>query len=376
MTNSPATPRLSTYLLAGLGVLAMGAFGLMLWDIREALLIFFSALLLAIFFHGLANTVHRLIGWRYLWSLIAVLTLIIGVLTLTGLIIGPGIADQASQLATQLPQAYNQALDQLRATSWGAHAWQLLQQGVTGAASNVQGLFVTLAGGTFHGCSAAIFAIIIGLFLAAQPDLYRETFLLLIPRAHRERCGDIMHQIGQTLWRWLLGQLVTMTSVGVLIGIGLTILHVPLPGTLGILAGLLAFIPSLGPIISVIPALLLGLSISPATGLGVVITYLVVQLLESNVITPIVQQRAVELPPALILSAELVAGLLFGVAGLMLATPMVAAAIVLVRTLYVEDTLGENLAGRGSVAEQHPVEDSSEKQNLRRVKNPDQNNDK
>jgi predicted PurR-regulated permease PerM len=138
-----------------------------------------------------------------------------------------------------------------------------------------------------------------------------------------------------------MGQLVTMATMGVFIGTGLALLSVPLAGTLGLIAAVLSFIPSLGMIIAVIPAIMLGLTISPSMGLWVALLYLGVQLVEANVVTPLVQRKAISLPPAFVLGSELLMGLLLGGAGLAFATPLVAAGLVLVNMLYIQDVLGE-----------------------------------
>jgi len=138
-----------------------------------------------------------------------------------------------------------------------------------------------------------------------------------------------------------MGQLTTMASVGMFIGIGLTILGVPLSGTLGLIAAILSFIPSLGPLISVIPAIMLALTVSPRMGVWVCLLYLGVQILEANVITPLVQRKAISLPPAFVLGSELIMGLLLGGAGLAFATPLCAVGLVLVNMLYIQDILGE-----------------------------------
>jgi predicted PurR-regulated permease PerM len=182
---------------------------------------------------------------------------------------------------------------------------------------------------------------VIGIFLAFQPELYRTGFLNLFPKARRKRLGEVLDELGFTLWWWLMGQLVTMASVGIFIGIGLAILGVPLAGTLGLIAAILSFIPSLGPLISVIPAIMLGLTMSSMMGLWVCLLYLGVQILEANVITPLVQRRAISLPPAFVLGSELLMGLLLGGAGLAFATPLVAVILVLVNMLYIQDVLGE-----------------------------------
>ena len=195
------------------------------------------------------------------------------------------------------------------------------------------------AGLGLHGLGGLIFALVIGIFLAADPALYRTGFLNLFPRAKQDRMEEVLDELGFTLWWWLLAQLATMASVGLLIGIGLALLGVPLSGTLGLIAAILSFIPSLGPFISVIPAILLGATISPIMVLWVVLLYGGVQTLEANLLTPLIQQRAISLPPALILGAELIMGLLLGGAGLMFATPLAAVALVLVNMLYIQDVL-------------------------------------
>ncbi len=163
---------------------------------------------------------------------------------------------------------------------------------------------------TIHGFGGLVFAVVIAIFLAFQPDLYRTGFLNLFPNSRRKRLGEVLDELGFTLWWWLMGQLVTMASVGIFIGIGLAILGVPLAGTLGLIAAILSFIPSLGPLISVIPAVMLGLTMSPMMAVWVCLLYLGVQLLEANVITPLVQRKAISLPPAFVLGSELLMGII------------------------------------------------------------------
>jgi predicted PurR-regulated permease PerM len=206
--------------------------------------------------------------------------------------------------------------------------------------SNWQGV-LKFAGVTIHGLGGLIFAVVIGIFLAFQPDLYRNGLLNLFPKTRRKRIGEVLDEVGFTLWWWLMGQLITMASVGIFIGIGLAFLGVPLAGTLGLIAAILSFIPSLGPFISVIPAIILGLTISPMMGVWVCLLYLGVQILEANVITPLVQKKAISLPPAFVLGSELLMGLLLGGAGLAFATPLVAVILVLVNMLYIQDALHE-----------------------------------
>jgi predicted PurR-regulated permease PerM len=223
----------------------------------------------------------------------------------------------------------------------GKHLYTAGQRALQSSSNSNWGSAMKFAGLTIHGLGGFLFALVIGVFLAFEPQLYRTGFLSIFPKARRARIGEVLDELGFTLWWWLMGQLVTMATMGLMIGIGLTILGVPLSGTLGLMAALLSFIPSLGIIIAVMPAIMLGLTISPAMGLWVALLYLGVQVVEANVITPLVQRKAIALPPAFVLGSELLMGLLLGGAGLAFATPLVGVGLVLVNMLYIQDVLGE-----------------------------------
>jgi predicted PurR-regulated permease PerM len=271
------------------------------------------------------------------FALIGLLLLIV----LAGLIVGPAIADQSTNLSDALPKAYHQLLDQVKASQWGGHLYTAAQRAMDASKDSNWQSAMKFAGLTIHGLGGLVFAVVIGVFLAFEPELYRAGFLKLFPKARRKRLGEVLDELGFTLWWWLMGQLVTMATMGIFIGGGLAILGVPLAGTLGLIAAVLSFIPSLGMIIAVAPAILLGLTISPSMGLWVALLYLGVQIVEANVITPLVQRKAISLPPAFVLGSELLMGLLLGGAGLAFATPLVGVVLVLVNMLYIQDVLGE-----------------------------------
>ncbi len=136
-----------------------------------------------------------------------------------------------------------------------------------------------------------------------------------------------------------------MTVVGILTWAGLMILGIPLAFTLAVIAGLLSFVPNIGPILSALPAVLVGLSVSPIMAVYVIGVYVLVQTVESYLITPFIQQRAVAMPPALLLIVQLIMGVWVGVIGIFLATPLTVALMVAVRMLYIEDVLGDTDAG-------------------------------
>ena len=345
-------PAVQRGLKIGLGGAAIVAGVVLFCYVAQVLLVFFFALFLANFFSGLARYLQKNSHFSYRGSLAFVLLGLFSVIGIAGMIIGPAVADQSARLSDELPKAFYQLVGEIQTLPGGSHLIAAGQQALNASKDGSFQSALKFAGVGLHGFGGLIFAIVIGIFFAADPDLYRNGFLALFPRNRRERMRAVLDELSFTLWWWFVAQLMTMASVGILVGIGLTILGVPLSGTLGLIAALLSFIPSLGPFISVIPAVMLGLTISPSMGLWVCLLYLGVQTLESNVITPVIQQRAISLPAALILGSELLMGLLLGGAGLAFATPLAAVALVLVNMLYIEDVLHEraNLPSRQRAA--------------------------
>jgi predicted PurR-regulated permease PerM len=325
----------------GLGIVAILAAAIVVWYSSQVLLLFFAAVFLAVFFSGLGRFLERHTRFGYQACVAFALIGLLQLLVLAGLLIGPAVADQSAYLSDALPKAYHQLLAQVQSTNLGKHLYQAGQRALQASSNSNWESTMKFAGLTFHGLGGLIFAVVIGIFLAFEPELYRRGFLNLFPKTRRKRMGEVLDELGFTLWWWLMGQLVTMATLGIFIGTGLALLGVPLAGTLGLIAAVLSFIPSLGMIIAVIPAIMLGLAISPAMGLWVALLYLGVQIVEANVITPLVQRKAIALPPAFVLGSELLMGLLLGGAGLAFATPLVAVVLVLVNMLYIQDVLGD-----------------------------------
>ena len=326
----------------GLGITGIVSGAILLCYTAQVLLVFFAAIFLAVFFSGAGRYLEKHTRFSYPFCVACTLIGLFQLIVLAGLLVGPSIADQSTNLSDALPKAYHQLLDQIKASPWGAHALAGLQRAMDASKDSNWQSTLKFAGLTMHGFGGLVFAVVIGIFLAFQPDLYRVGLLNLFPARHRKRVEAVLDELGFTLWWWLMGQLVTMATVGIFIGIGLACLGVPLAGTLGLIAAILSFIPSVGPLISVIPAVMLGLIISPTMGLWVCLLYLGVQILEANVITPLVQRKAISLPPAFVLGSELLMGLLLGGAGLAFATPLAAVVLVLVNMLYIQDYLGEH----------------------------------
>ncbi len=328
----------------GVGVLALA---LLAWYAVNVLLLVFAGILFGVLLRGMTRALSGRTGLGRGWSLaIVTLTIVTG---LTGWLLAGRIAAQSSALAESLPRAVEQLTVRLRSSGWGERVlaempspdkWGELLSGrgasvlgrITGAASGVLGALVNFA-----------VIVSIGLYLAAEPRTYKRGIMHLVPPSGRAPTREVLDELDTTLGRWLIGRLVLMSANGCLTAIGLWLLGVPLALTLGILTGVLNFIPNFGPLIAGVPAVLIALLVSPQVALYTALLYLVIQILDGYVLTPLVDKRSVELPPVLTISAQVLLGVLIGGIGIVLASPLVASLIVIVRMLYVEDTLGDEV---------------------------------
>ncbi len=206
--------------------------------------------------------------------------------------------------------------------------------------SRITTIFSTTVGGAL----SLIAILFTGLYLAFDPTLYRRGVLRLAPLGMRRRAAEILDALETTLRGWLVSQSFSMTIVGLATTFGLWLLGIPLALALGLIAFLFTFVPYVGPIVAAVPAILVALTISPTQAMYVGLLYLGVQMVEGNLLTPLIQQRMIRLPPALTLAAQMLMGVLLGTVGVVLATPIAACCLVLAQKLYVEDTLGDSMA--------------------------------
>lgn len=202
-----------------------------------------------------------------------------------------------------------------------------------GAVGNVLFPFVS---GTVAVIGGIIFLLFMAMYLAADPRLYRKGFEHLIPPRSRPRAREVLDELTDVLRQWLLARLLAMVLVGIITGTALALLKVPAAAALGVIAGLLEFIPFVGPIVSAVPAIGMALIVSPTKAFYVVILFLIVQQLEGNLITPLLMKNRLDVPPAVTIFAVSALGILFGILGMLVAEPLSAAAIVLARRLYVD----------------------------------------
>ena len=272
-----------------------------------------------------------------------VLLLVAGVVGLSWLF-GRQIAQELQGLEERLPRAVEEVRGWVERQPGGAFVLERVS-GFTNGGSSLEGLqrVVAISAATVGHAVMMFFG---GIFIASNPSLYLDGLVRLFPVGFRPKLRNALVESGEALRKWLLGQLVSMTCVGVLTGIGLWIVGGPLPLVLGIIAGLLNFIPILGPVIATGPGVLVALTDSPRTAAYAGLVYLIVQQLEGHAITPMAQRWAVKLPPAYGLVAVLSFALLFGFFGVLFGIPLAVVVMYLVRNLYVENALENNTPRR------------------------------
>ena len=311
----------------------------------DVILLLFGAILLATFLHGLANIVRRYSRLSEGLSVLLVSALLIAVLALSVWLLAPSVAEQIRHLRAELPQSAQKVSQFLSNYSWGRLILEQLPSNAEMIEMVNNSSFLSRVG-NFFSSTITIFTnialmILLSIYLASEPKTYLKGFTKLFPQARRKRVREILYEIGETLSWWLIGKGASMLFIGVLTWIGLSIIGVPLALTLGLIAGLLSFVPNFGPILSAVPAILLAFIDSPTSALYVLVLFVGVQLIESNLVTPMIERQTVELPPVLTIVSQLALAVLFGAVGLILATPILAVVMVLVQTLYIQDVLGD-----------------------------------
>lgn len=327
---------------AALGLAAIAALA---WIVRDVLLLVFGGLLLAVVLSSLASAVVRWsgMGWRAAVASSVVLILLAAAALFAW--VGAELAQQAADLGDQLPRAVEAVRHWLSDVPLGSRLleqWHRLrsQELPLGRVASGAALGAGMLGNL-------LLALLLAVFIAGEPGLYRTGAVRLLPLRHRAAVGQALDACGTALRGWLKGQGLSMLFVGVATGAGLWLLDVPLALLLGVLAGILDFVPFIGPIVSGLIAVLLAFAQGPQTALYVALLALAIQQVEGNIMIPLLQKWAVRLPPALALVGVVIAASLFGWPGILLATPLMVIAMVLVRELYVERALEQRaLAAR------------------------------
>ncbi|HEX6071145.1 MAG TPA: AI-2E family transporter [Longimicrobiaceae bacterium] len=320
-------------------VLMLGMAALFLWKffwmVYSALFVGLIAVLIAMILHAPAQYLTRWMPFRvsFALSVITFLAAVAGLLTR----LVPQLLSQVSQLAAQLPAAITYLMGWLEERTDAAQNPELANA-INEQVGDFVGRFVPLAFNLISLFVGSFAIITLAVFLAAQPDVYRNLILKLASPTNRERAARIYDEAGRSLRNWVLGKAFTMAMTGVFIWLGLTLFGVPGALALGALAALLEFIPTFGPTIAAVPAVIAAFLVSPMTALWVALYFFAFQQLQTAVTVPLVERRAVDIPPAALLIWQLMLAVGFGILGLFVATPLLAVISVAARILYFEPT--------------------------------------
>ena len=330
---------------------AVAAMWFLAWQLLWVLSLGFLAVLIAVLLRTGAEWIGLLLGGRTGAGLaifcVALLLVTAGAVWL----LAPQVGGEVSRIKEMVPASTEGA----RKLAADAGLPQVLIDEIQVPSAERLMVLASRAGGMLYGTigvlATAVIVFFLGLYLAAEPGMYRRGVLHLVPPRNRDRADGAMLAVGQTLRWWIIGQLCSMSVIGAMTFAGLWLLGVPLAFTCALLTMLLTFIPNFGPILSIIPPVLLALSVpdaGPAKAGWVVALYVAVQAFESYLITPLIQKKAVRMPPALLIISQVLMGVLLGAIGVALAAPLVAASMVLARELYIEPVLHEEVEGIGA----------------------------
>jgi predicted PurR-regulated permease PerM len=315
---------------------------LVIWFAGKIFLITFGGVLLAVFLYSLAQWISRVTPLSYGWSLAVVVVVFVVSMGMVFGLIGSRLINQANEFVQAVPRSLKQIRDYMSEYQFGQ--WVLEHSPEWGkaiASGGIPSRITDFASAIVDFVLTMVIILFVGLYCAVEPDTYTNGLLRLVPIDRRSRAQEVLSALGYNLRWWILGQIFAMICVGLITGIGLWIAGAPLALSLALLAAILEIIPSVGPVLWVVPAALVALTGGTTQVIHVLIIYGVTHAIESYVLIPLVQRRVVSLPPALSILAVVLLGLLAGVLGLVVAAPLALVAMLLVKMLYVEDRLGD-----------------------------------
>lgn len=372
-------------------VLAMYLVLKLLWFAHALFLTLFLGILFGIAVSAGVDRLQRFRIPRGLGAAMVVLTFF-GILGGMGAWMAPTLRDQGAVLRQKLPEAADRveawvnkrqhgvfgallggrevaaneatgkpAASPVGATATGVPPTQVVvapQAGGEDATASLKGRLQQQMGGatrflfpfltsTVAAVGGFLLIVFLSIYFAADPDLYRRGMLALLPHRRREQGGEVMGRIATVLRKWLVTQLIAMAVIGTVSTVALLILGVKAAFALGVLAGLFEFIPTVGPILSAVPAIAMGFLDSPEKALVVLAVYVGIQFLENHILIPLLMKGGMDLPPALTVLTQALLALVFGFLGLMVAVPMLATVMVIVQVLYVDKQSDAGSPGRG-----------------------------
>jgi predicted PurR-regulated permease PerM len=363
--------------------IAVLALAVAIWEASTVLFTVFLGILFGLAISSGVDQLARLRIPRGLGALMVVLA-VVGLLTLAGALMAPVLSEQGREIRARLPEALQQVQswvgregntlrvftgrfsapplasapakdstagtphhgDSARAAHTPAPAPAPAADGggpSSQGLAGIAGYLFGFVGSTVEIVVYVLLALFLAIYIASEPEMYHRGLMHLFPHRARARAGDVLTQIASVLRKWLVTQLIAMLVLAVVWAIALSVLKVKAALALAVIAGILEFVPTIGPTMAVIPALAMAALDSPGKALSVLIVYLVIQGFEANVLIPMLMNRRISLPPALTIVTQALMTLAFGFLGLMVAVPLLAAVLVPIKLLYVEDVVGDSV---------------------------------
>jgi len=298
----------------------------------NVLLLILAGILIALYFHGLSRIIHKTGIGKKASLVIAVIATALVILAFF-YFAGNMLINQVNELQDTIPSVIKKFESYLSESSMGQKLLQRLRSVDSGKFTAIAQSFFRSTFGVLGDVYVVLF---MGLFFTTSPGMYVNGFIRLIPDKKRQQSKTIIQKLGVVISKWLKGKIFAMLIVALLTLTGLLIMGIPMAFVLSVIAGTLNFIPNFGPIIAMIPAILVGLLQGPSTALIIIVLYTAVQIIESNIITPQIQKRLISMPPALIIIAQITMGILSGGWGVILATPLTAILIVIMKETFLK----------------------------------------
>lgn len=328
----------SAFFRGGVALLALFALATLLWQLRPVLLLLFAATLVAIVLDGLTRAICRRIPLPRGVALgLSALLVASGIVAIVWLF-GAELANQINHLAALVPGGWDDLSDIVGEQRLNGYVDRLAPSG-----SNIFSIVQAVLSFVSGMLSATLLAMLGGVFLAAQPATYQAGFRALLPQRWDAIAVDTIHAIGVSLRRFMLGQALSVLFVGVTIFIGMWLVGAPSPLALAVIAGILGFIPVVGPLMAAVPGVLVGLTMGGDSFWKIAAIYFVVQQIDGNLVNALVMKRSVKIPPAVTMFSLFAIGVTFGPAGLLLGGPIAVLGFVLVRKLWIENHLGKTI---------------------------------
>jgi predicted PurR-regulated permease PerM len=318
-------------------LLAMIGAALAAWTLREVAFILFGALVLANGMNAVACFLARKVRIRYALGLLAVVTTGLTVLGAVGWFFGATINNQLEELSDKIPDGLQWLTNQIEARPYMRDLLSKLEiNDLSGTTGWIAKTLTPILRSFLGAAGSLVVMAIVSIYLAAQPERYRSGALRLLPFSARSKASELLDATGNILGRWLAGQVAVMATVGLLSGVGLWLLGIDAAFVLGLVGGLMSFVPYLGSVMTAVLATLFALAQGPYHAAAVIVMYICVHFVEGNFITPLIQAEATSLPPAITLLAVISCAILFGPSAAFLAAPLTLFVITALDVLYTK----------------------------------------